>query len=382
MMTRFGKFLLGRRIFVASLLLVSLVGRPLPAQQTKKAKPVASVPRDWEQQAYQKTKTAEKTDEYSEIIDLCKNALRTKLSSAKTDYAKRLLSWAYNRRGESLVDQAEAITDKTKIAEVKKLESQALHDFNASIKTDPNRWRAIHNRAVSLAQAGKHEESLQDFARTIELRPKFASAWFNRAEIRYQLGRYTEALKDYDQAIRLKNDDIEAYNGRGHVYYRLGKYDQAWESYNQAVERAPQDAVSYVNRADASADLARWEKAAKDYRQAIKLDKNLARAYQGAAWLMATCPDDRYRQPELAIEAAKKAIELAGANDYRSLDTLAAAQASLGQYEQAQATLGEAIQAAPENAVPRLSKRMASYQAGKPYRAVARVAAKARSENR
>ena len=78
------------------------------------------------------------------------------------------------------------------------------------------------------------------------------------------------------------------------------------------------------------------KRAATDYRGAVEIDPNLARAYQGAAWLMATCPDEKFRNQKVALQAAKKAIEIGGDDNARFLDTLAAAYADTGQFERSQ----------------------------------------------
>ena len=62
---------------------------------------------------------------------------------------------------------------------------------------------------------------------------------------------------------------------------------------------------------------------------------------------MATCPDERFRDPKLAVKAAQKAIELRGHKTFRDLETLAAAQACDGQYQLAAETQRQAIAALP-----------------------------------
>ncbi len=122
--------------------------------------------------------------------------------------------------------------------------------------------------------------------------------------------------------------------------------------------------------------------AANDYRQAIRLDRAFGRAFQSAAWLMATCPDAEFRNPELAVRAAQKAIELDGQRDYIYLDTLAAAWASSNQFDKAQDVVRRAIQLAPaENSAP-LKHRLELYRNGQPFHqsidiATKRIASKA-----
>jgi tetratricopeptide (TPR) repeat protein len=83
---------------------------------------------------------------------------------------------------------------------------------------------------------------------------------------------------------------------------------------------------------------------------------------------MATCPDEKYRNDELALESAKRAIQLDGDGDWLYLDALAAAQANAGEFDEARQTLGKAIQIAPEKIATTLRQRLKLYVSGKPYR--------------
>src|SRR4029078_10165885 len=104
------------------------------------------------------------------------------------------------------------------------------------------------------------------------------------------------------------------------------------------------------------------------YRPARWFNPKLGRAYQSAAWLMATCPQPEYRNEQLAPETAQKAIALDGDKDYRYLETLAAAQASAGKFEDAQKTQRRVIQIAPKNDSAKYKARLELYKQGQPYR--------------
>src|SRR5262249_43576151 len=152
---------------------------------------------------------------------------------------------------------------------------------------------------------------------------KFANAWYNRAELKYDQGDFSGALQDYDQAIGLESSDAGFYNSRGHTNYRLGRLREALRDYTQAVKIDPNDASVLVNRGDAYRDQGAYGPAAADFREAIRINPKLGRAYLSAAWLMATCPDAKYRDTDKAVAAAEKALDLDGDKDYRYLDTLA-----------------------------------------------------------
>jgi tetratricopeptide (TPR) repeat protein len=97
---------------------------------------------------------------------------------------------------------------------------------------------------------------------------------------------------------------------------------------------------------------------------------------------MATCPDARYRNADSAVRAAERALELGQKDDYRLLDTLAAAYANAQQFEEAQKTQQQAIQRAPKDEAPILQQRLQLYEAGRPYRQQAGSASGTRSASR
>ena len=75
------------------------------------------------------------------------------------------------------------------------------------------------------------------------------------------------------------------------------------------------------------------------------------------------------------MRAAEQAIKLDGdLADYKYLDTLAAALANAGRFDEARNKIAEAIQAAPENEVPSLRKRYQLYEQRQPYRQQLRTA--------
>ncbi|MBX9789395.1 MAG: tetratricopeptide repeat protein [Pirellulales bacterium] len=338
----------------------SISGPGLPRDESEPVEPSTTPvtppdrPDDLVVRAEKLSKTAKTVEQYTEVIMLCDQALADGPSQKWEGYAHKLAAWAHNRRGEMRAGDGE--------------DAAAIEDFEASIRHDPKRWQAIHNRGVSHAMQGQLEAAIADFDLTIKLNPNYANAHFNRGELLYEQGAYEAAINDYNRALRLAPRDSSAYNSRGHAYYKLGNYRQALADYSYAIRLDPQNAAAYTNRGDAYGDIARFEEAARDYRAAIRIDPKLGRAYQSAAWLMATCPREQYRNAQYALMAANKAIELDGEGDYRYLDTLAAAQANAGKFDEAKATEQRVVEMAPPDAVETYKERLALYEAGQPYR--------------
>jgi tetratricopeptide (TPR) repeat protein len=313
--------------------------------------------------AFAVTKTATNEDDFSEIINLCHQGLETGLDGSMTVYARRLMGWAHNRRGEL---QAEADEQET-----------ALEDFEAAVSLDDSKWRYYHNRGVSHATLGHYPKAIADFNQTLKMNPSYGNAYFNRGELRYEEHDFVGAIADYTQAIKVDPRDATAYNSRGHAHYRLHEFREALADYHQAVRLDPTNAAAYTNRGDMYADFGRWANATSDYRTAMKLNSALGRAYQSAAWLLATCPEDAFRSANGAMLAARKAIELDGESDYRYLETLAAAEANAGYFADAIDTQSGAIAIAPDDYRQTAENRLHLYQRKTPYREAPRNLAQA-----
>lgn len=356
------------RLFLLILsLIATAVGSssPVDAQQ-----PVPSV-EDGKQllrDAHTKSQQAKTLEQYTEVIRLCEQASATGLSENLVDYERKLRSWAHNQRGEYYAEQAAALAKAGQNEAAAKVDAQGLAEFETAIALNGDYWKAIHNRGVSRAVSRQLDLALSDFSRVVELKPDYVNAWFNRGEIHYELGKFDAAVTDYSQAIELAPGDHDLHIRRGHAYFQLRDFQQALADYDQAVTSSPQDAEALVNRADANRSLGRWQAAADDYLQAIRLDSKSGRAYQGAAWLMATCPDSKMRNSELALRAAQQALELLGRQDFRGLDTMAAALANSGDFAKARETQAEAIRVAPPEKADSLQKRLELYEQDRPFR--------------
>lgn len=333
----------------------------IAAQETGAAGAAKSTPEAIEligKQAYGLTQTAKTETDYRKVIDLCERGIAAGASQKLEVYGKELIAWAQNRLGQIKLDAGDI--------------DQALVDFNASIASDPAKWLAYHNRGYVYATQGEFEKALADFNRTIELNPTFVRAFVNRGELYYADGKFAEAIADYTAALKLQPNQPDVHNQRGHAYYRVGKAREAMEDFNRTLQLDARNIEAYVNRGDLASDLGQYAEAARDYRRAVDLAPRQHRPYVSAAWIMATCPDARFRDPTLAVTAARRALDLLGEDEaefrHRYLDVMAAALANAGEFAEAAKTEGEAIAIAPEAVKADYEARLKLYEEKKPYR--------------
>jgi tetratricopeptide (TPR) repeat protein len=304
--------------------------------------------------AHEAAAHAESEADFSQVIETCRRARASQATPVVARYANELAAWAMNRRGQIKAESGRI--------------NEAMFDFDDAVRLDSECWRAVHNRGLLYAQAGEFEKAFDDFSRTIKTNPNFAKAYSNRAALYIVAGDIHPALDDYSQAIELDPDLAVAHRGRGRACHLLGHLDEAVEHYDAAVQLSPDDAYAIASRADLLTDLGRYAEAAREYERAIQLDSKLTHAHRGAAWLLATCPDAAVRDAALALERAEAAIRLEGRDDSLSLDTLAAAQASNGDFAMAVETLSRAIAIAPEIEREPYHERLSLYQNGRAFR--------------
>jgi tetratricopeptide (TPR) repeat protein len=338
---------------------VSAAAPSVPVEQRAEPMPLAIVsdvedtPRGWLEQAQQVAPNAHTIDDLTTVAELCARGLRGEPDQDDARSLRSLGAWAHNRRGELLAEAERR--------------DEAIDDFQLAITLDPACSLAIHNRAVALAQQNQLAAALRDFDRVVELNPGLAIAYRNRAETLAALGRMAEAADDFTRAIESLPPDATLFGARAYAYQQLGKRHEALADINRAVELGADEPECFAQRASLLAETGSYNWALSDYRKALSQDPNCTQANRGLAWILATCSEPQFRDPQAALAAAEQAANTALPGDYLVVDTLAAACASVGQFERAATTAKQAIDIAPQEVVEAIKQRLALYEKGQPY---------------
>ncbi len=122
--------------------------------------------------------------------------------------------------------------------------------------------------------------------------------------------------------------------------------------------------AALLERGEVDSAIAHW-------REAARLRPGFRDVTNNLAWLLATAPDPRHRDPDLAIRLAERAARGAADDTADVLDTLAAAYAAAGRFEEAVAAEEQAImlaeRAGRKAAASEFRRRLLLYRARRPY---------------
>jgi tetratricopeptide (TPR) repeat protein len=221
---------------------------------------------------------------------------------------------------------------------------------------------------------GQFDNAIRDFTQVIKYAPKEAWGYVARGSIREQRGEYSSALADFAEAMRLAPQSPIPYLCRAAVWGEKNDFDKAMADYAVAMRLDPQNSsLAHFNRGLLEQKWGDYESALNDYAEALRLDPENAGAMSCRARIRAACPDASLRDGKLALAEATKACVLSHYGVEAWIDTLAAAYAETGDFEQAVKWQQKAIAMLgiskgglhkPEESKARLEL----YQAGQPYR--------------
>jgi len=223
----------------------------------------------------------------------------------------------------------------------------------------------------ALFRQGKLDEAIRECQEAVRIQPDYDPAYSNLGLFYAEKKDYASAIRNLEEAVRLSPRDTKPRNNLGNVFYLQGRYAEAHEQFAEVLRIDPGHTDALNNRGLVCQKLGQPAEAILSYRRAIELRPDFTAALNNLAWLLATCPDARYRDGKGALDLATRACELTHYANATTLATLAAAYAELGQTSEATALLEQAQQRTAGGA-DEFSRRLAamagSFRAGKAYR--------------
>lgn len=225
-----------------------------------------------------------------------------------------------------------------------------------------------YNKGMDALKNNNYDLAIADFTEAIHLNPNYAEAYNKRGFAHDSKADDDKAFADYTEAIRLNPSYAEAYVNLGNTHTQGGDFDKAIADYTEAIRLNPKIIWVYNNRGLAYKIRGFYNEAVADYHEAIRQFPNDAEAYDRLAWLLASCPDEKIRNGDKAVEYAKIACELTEWKNADPLDTLAAACAEAGNFDEAIKWEKKYLEfPLSKEAAVKACQRLSLYQQKKPY---------------
>lgn len=247
---------------------------------------------------------------------------------------------------------------------------KALADFDAAAGLGGLNPDSYINRAFALRQKGKRDEAMRDFEAAIRLDPNGSFAYCNRASAFAEDGDLYNALADYAKALELNPRAHGCRLACAEVYLRQNENEQALMQADVAIRAKAQLTRAHIIKATAYAQMRDYSKALTELNLATNVDsKELPAALNAVAWFRATQPQAAVRDGKKALTEAKKACDLDHSKHWWFIDTLAAASAETGDFENAIKYEKQALAMSPPGkATEKLKARIDLYTQHKPCR--------------
>ena len=187
-------------------------------------------------------------------------------------------------------------------------------------------------------EQGRVDEAIKQFEKTLEIRPSDSGAENNLGVAFASKGRWDEAQVHFQRATDLEPSSADFHNSLALVLLQKGRADEAAVQFQKTLKIRPADAVAHSYLGHILFGKGRWREAIQHYEAAVATQPQSPFTLNNLAWALATCQDASLRDAPRAVSLAEQAVQVSGGKDALILETLAAAYAEAGRYDDAMKT--------------------------------------------
>jgi tetratricopeptide (TPR) repeat protein/cytochrome c551/c552 len=230
-----------------------------------------------------------------------------------------------------------------------------------------------HDAVATLhLDAGELDEAIAEYRESLRLNRESAPTHYNLGYALSARGRRDEALAEFEEALRIDPDYAQAHNNLGALQQIAGRAEAALEHYRRATMLRPDNVESRANFGQLLSIRGRSAEAVVQFSAALALNADAVQALAGLAWIRATAADPSLRDAAEAVRLAERAGVLTNHQDVTAIDTLAAAYAEAGRFDEAvwvaRSGLAYATAAGQAPVADQFRQRIELYQKRQPLR--------------
>jgi tetratricopeptide (TPR) repeat protein len=247
----------------------------------------------------------------------------------------------------------------------------AISYWQRSLSLKPDAADVYNNLASAYYKQEKYDQAIAHWRKALELKPDWDEVQAKLEKL-IDMKQWLDKITGCEQRIMADPNDAGAYNELATLYYGRGHTAEAIENWEKAVAITPDDADMRGALGTAYYRQGELRRASEQWGKAVELRPDWAAMYNNLAWLLATTADEQLRDGERAVKLAERACELTEYKQAGALDTLGAAYACAGRYDEAAEAAEKGVKLAREAGQAQLAedigKHLALYKDGKPYR--------------
>jgi protein O-mannosyl-transferase len=206
-----------------------------------------------------------------------------------------------------------------------------------TLAKNPDSWMAYNNLGLLFQQQGHLGRALEYFQHALQLNPDYPEALDNVGTLLASGGRYEEATECFRRANRIQPNSFNTLENFASALAATGQFNEAIEDYRKAIRIDPNHPETFLYLGMTLGQAGQTREAVDAYQAALKLNPDLPGALNNLALILATSSDDQLRNGPEAIRLAQQACQLTQFRQPQFIETLAAAYAEAGRFQEAQA---------------------------------------------
>jgi len=192
------------------------------------------------------------------------------------------------------------------------------------------------------------------------------------AQTYLESGYWDHAIRHLDTALKSHPSDTKILMTLGNLHAQQQQLELAVGRYQEVLAIAPQHEDARFRMAVTIYSQGNFRVAVEQLRKVLEIQPKSIVAINSLSWILATCVDDSIRNGEEAVRLAEEMNKATEHRDPRLLDTLAAAYAEAGRYEDAIRVVRAALELIGEQGISKLGGKLESrlllYQENRPVR--------------
>jgi len=248
---------------------------------------------------------------------------------------------------------------------------RAKEHYQECLNLLPNHANALNNFALVCLELGQLDVAESYLERAQTANPRLTVIWINRGMVLHRQGRYENAIEMFQEVLRRDPALGVAYGQLGRALAGLERWQDAETALRQAVELEPKRIDFRADLGWAFWHLDRKSEAAREYAAVVQIDPDWPEEARRAAWTWATDARPARRNGFEAVRLAEQSCQARNQCDAHFFDTLAAAYAEVGRFEDAVQWAKQALEVAGDDAKAlrrEIEQRLEEYRKNQPYR--------------